>query len=284
MTRYRRLTPRTASAPSGVPTPARQDAPEYRWADLLGEAVSKPGTVAHCYSIFWSYSLGNQLAALGQCQARGIQPGPINTYAGWQALGRQVRRGERAIWLCQPITCQRPADDAEDEGDVYTRFVWRPRWFVLSQTDGAEYTPPVLPDWDAARALEALGVTEEPFTHTDGNCQGYSKPGRVLAVNPVAAHPERTLLHELGHIMLGHLDERRELAGPLKEIQAEAVAYLGADALGLGGADESRGYIQWWMSRGGRLDEATARRIFRAADSILQAGRPVAAPAAALAA
>jgi hypothetical protein len=59
------------------------------------------------------------------------------------------------------------------------------------------------------------------------------------------------------------------------EIEPEAVAYLCADALGLGGADEARGYIQHYLRRGGQLDEPTARRIFRTADMILQAGRYV---------
>jgi hypothetical protein len=110
-------------------------------------------------------------------------------------------------------------------------------------------------------------VREEPFAHLNGNCQGYSKPGRVLAINPVAAHPARTLLHELGHIVCGHFDVSATLEGPTMEVEAEAVAYLCADALGLGGADE-----------------AVCRRIFKAADAILQAGRPAEVRALALAA
>jgi hypothetical protein len=238
--------------------------------------VQTPGTIARCYSAFWSYSLGNQLAALTQCGLRRLEPGPINTYAGWQELGRQVRRGERAVWLCQPLTrCRREGDD---EADAYTVFVWKPRWFVLAQTDampGHEYTPPSLPGWDRARALAALGVREERFTHTDGNCQGYSKPGRVLAINPVAAHPDRTTFHELGHIVCGHHDARQVVRAPMMEVEAEGVSYLCADALGLGGADEARGDIQHYLAGGVRLDEPTARAIFKATDTILQAGRPV---------
>jgi hypothetical protein len=291
MKRYTRTaTPRTASAPSGVHPAPRTDAPTIRWASLLADAVQQPGTIARCYSAFWSYSLGNQLAALMQCQLRRLEPGPIATFPTWQALGRQVRKGERALWLCQPITRGRPADDADDgdeRGDGYTAFVWRPRWFVLSQTDaieGREYTPPALPDWDRARALAALDVREEPFRHLSGNTQGYSRPGRVLAINPVATHPERTTLHELGHIVCGHFDESATLAGPTMEVEAEAVAYLCADALGLGGADEARGYIQHYLARGGVLDEPTARRIYRAVDAILAAGRPAETPALAPAA
>src|SRR5205823_475943 len=71
MTRYRRLTPRPASAPAGAPALSRDAAPTFRWAELLEQAVREPGTIARCYSAFWSYSLGNQLAALSQCQGRG---------------------------------------------------------------------------------------------------------------------------------------------------------------------------------------------------------------------
>src|SRR2546426_6262764 len=28
---------------------------------------------------------------------RGLEPGPINTFPGWQVLGRTVKRGERAL-------------------------------------------------------------------------------------------------------------------------------------------------------------------------------------------
>src|SRR5436305_9993477 len=106
MKRYDRTNRGADFAPAT--TPARE-APEYRWADLLVDAVNTPGTISKCYSIFWSYSLGNQLAALSQCQARGLQPGPSATYPGWAALGRHVRKGEKALTLCQPVTRCRAA-------------------------------------------------------------------------------------------------------------------------------------------------------------------------------
>jgi hypothetical protein len=69
------------------------------------------------------------------------------------------------------------ADDGDDnkEGHAYTAFVYKPRWFVVSQTIGEEFTPPVTPEWDANRALATLNIEQVPFTHTDGNCQGYAR-------------------------------------------------------------------------------------------------------------
>ncbi len=55
------------------------------------------------YSAFYSYSIGNQLLALVECQLRGLQPGPMNTYPKWKDLGRFVKRGERALTLCRAL-------------------------------------------------------------------------------------------------------------------------------------------------------------------------------------
>src|SRR5882762_2498642 len=87
-----------------------------KWSALLVEAVNKPGLILQAYTAFRNYSLGNQLLALVQCHMRGIQPGPINTFPKWQALGRHVKRGERALILCMPITRKR-RDEESDTND-----------------------------------------------------------------------------------------------------------------------------------------------------------------------
>src|ERR1035437_6003216 len=96
-------------------------------ADLLRSAVTEPGTISEAYTAFHSYSLGNQLLVLSQCLGRGIQPGPIATFPRWKELGRHVRKGEKALTLCQPVTVKRAkatADDGTDETDAYTRFTY----------------------------------------------------------------------------------------------------------------------------------------------------------------
>src|SRR5215468_8269767 len=110
------------------------------FADLLASAVTEPGILSSAYQQFHNYSIGNQLLAWSQCLQRSIQPGPMATFPRWKELGRYVRKGEKAITLCQPVTVKRTTqtDDAADETDVFTRFTYRPRWFVLAQTDGAE--------------------------------------------------------------------------------------------------------------------------------------------------
>src|SRR5262245_7565839 len=113
------------------------------FADLLTSAVSDPGIISTAYHQFHSYSTGNQLLALGQCTTRGIQPGPMATFMGWKDKGRYVRKGEKAIVLCQPVTIKRTVEQEEgtDDEATFTRFVYRPHWFVLAQTDGTELGP-----------------------------------------------------------------------------------------------------------------------------------------------
>ena len=77
------------------------------FAQLLEHAVNEPGILSNAYRQFHGYSIGNQLLALSQCLARGIQPGPIATFQRWKELGRYVRRGEKAITLCRPVTVKR---------------------------------------------------------------------------------------------------------------------------------------------------------------------------------
>ena len=259
-----------------------------KWQQLLIDAVQQPGKIAAAYSAFWDYSTGNQLLALFECLERSIQPGPINTFVGWKELGRYVRKGEKAITLCMPVTVNRkPAADSSGTGDdenpparqaTFTKFIFKPRWFVLAQTDGAEYRPEPTPGWDEQIALTAMEIQHVAFDLFAGNVQGYAQR-RQVSVSPIAFAPKRTLFHEIAHVLLGHTAEARTLRDDdktprnLAEVEAESVALICCESLALGGAEHSRGYIQHWL-RGDSIPERSAQRIFKAADSILKAGQP----------
>lgn len=267
---------------------ATKPAPDIpKWSALLVEAVNKPGLIMEAYSAFHNYSIGNQILAIVQCQMRGLEPGPINTFPGWQALGRTVKRGERALILCMPITRKvrdevAPESEGEDGERRFTSFMHKARWFAISQTVGDEFTPPRLPEWEVERALAALDIEQIAFTDTDGNCQGYARK-RQIAINPVAQLPHKTLFHETAHVILGHTSEAdftdtERTPKNLREVEAESVALLCCEALNLEGADYCRGYIQNWLCpaigyNGDAIPEKSAQKIFRAADQILRAGR-----------
>ena len=73
------------------------------FAELLQKAVTEPGTISQAYRQFHSYSLGNQLLALGQCLDRGLPPGPMATYPKWKSsLCSRCGTRQRASGVATP--------------------------------------------------------------------------------------------------------------------------------------------------------------------------------------
>jgi hypothetical protein len=130
-----------------------------------------------------------------------------------------------------------------------------------------------IPVWKSGKELFAT-LPEIPFEMLNGNCQGYAK-GRQIAINPVAQMPAKTTFHELAHIELGHTSEAihdsENTPRNLREVEAESVALLCLESLGMDCTEYCRGYIQNWLS-GAMIPERSAQRIFAAADKILKAG------------
>lgn len=245
---------------------------------LLKEAINEPGKMLEAYRAFHRFSTNNQLLARLQCYSRGLEIGPLASFKAWQEKGRCVKKGEKAISLLMPITIKKDEKKKNGEDDTFTFFKLANRWFVFDQTQGEDITFDPIPGWDKARALTALEITEEPFKHIDGNCQGYAH-GRTIAVNPLAQLPAKTTFHELAHIVLGHTKDDGGLAADLtelpkdiKEVEAESVALLCLASLDLPGVEYCRGYIQNWIVTDD-IDEKSAKRILSATDKILKAGQ-----------
>lgn len=246
------------------------------WATMLADAVTQPGVIGECYNAFHGYSIGNQMLAWSQCMARQIELGPIATYKRWSELGRQVKKGEKALHLVMPVTINKKDSAGEKTGEVFSMFALKNNWFTLDQTEGADFaSEPVIPAWDKAKALQTLGITEVRFHSPNGNSQGYAQ-GKNIAINPVAVLPHKTRFHELAHVVLGHTLEHAMhdddmTPRDIREVEAESVAYILCSVLGLPGLVESRGYIQNWL-HGAEISDKSAQRIFGAADKILKAG------------
>ena len=169
-----------------------------KWTELLDMAVKQPGVLMKAYSAFHGYSLGNQILAMVQCQMRGIEPGPINTYPGWVQLGRQVRKGEKALTLYMPLA-KKGKHDAVDEQVFITAFVYKPRWFVLAQTDGEPVEMIPIAEWNKVRALTALNITETTFTDTNGNVQGYARKREIASIAGCRNAPQDAFSRSRAH-------------------------------------------------------------------------------------
>jgi hypothetical protein len=177
-----------------------------------------------------------------------------------------------------PVTVKRNSEQGDDsEGpEVFTRFIFRPLWFTLAQTDGQPLPEQPIPTWDKDRALAALDIVEIPFNGLDGNSLGFARD-RSIAINPVNPLAHKTRFHEMAHVLLGHTSEGQQSDGErtprsLRECETEAVALLCCAALNLPGVEFSRGYIQSWHGQRNPIPERSAQRILKAADRILKAG------------
>jgi antirestriction protein ArdC len=257
------------------------------WAATLDEALNAPGALGNTYRRYYDYSFLNQIRLAMQ----GVRE-PVATYRRWLELGRQVRKGSKAKVVLAPVMVSRDAKDANGNAvvgadgksrrhQVLVGFGDSRTVFAFSDTDGDELPPVELPGWDVDTALVALGVDRVRFDMVNGNAQGFSfqdDDGRHVAINPTAAYPAKTLLHELAHLVLGHCTSGDETHRGVAEFEAEATAYLVAKELELidWDAAESRAYIQNWLG-GTETTEDNISRVFAAVNKILAAGRVVAA-------
>jgi len=166
------------------------------WGELLYSAVQTPGRLLAAYTAFHNYSFGNALLALEQCISRKIEPGPLNSYKGWLALKRQVRKGEKGLCLCMPMTYKKrvpfktAVDSDEDTEEIHDevrqRFAFRNYWFVLAQTEGEIVYEQTIPGFDLDVTLQTLDITRTAFDEINGNVQGFARE-RKIAVSPIAA-------------------------------------------------------------------------------------------------
>ncbi len=206
-------------------------------------------------SRFHHYSFGN-VALIGQQRPDATR---VAGFRAWQALGRSVRRGERAIWILAPLLATRSLDEDAEEGQgarIVRGFKAVPV-FDVSQTDGAPL-PSVCEQLDgddplgAYRYLEQIGATvgfrieeHELESGTNGDCSHAKRLIRVERRN-APAQRAKTLAHELAHALLHEHFVDRGVA----ELEAESVAYVVCRSLGLDTSEYSFGYVALWAGGG----------------------------------
>lgn len=260
--------------------PSVERAPLELWQKLLAEALNSPGKISEAYSAFHNYSISNQIWLMVQHARRGLPLQPCAGYGSWRARNRYVKKGEKGLCVLAPMKAMLPVTQEDGTTKLVEKLVGfriQRTTFTLAQTEGDAFNPEeiVLGDIDAPKLVKALGLELVPFDEIDGNIQGYALPGKKIAVSPIAKEPARTLIHEVAHQLLGHVDEHLDKDGPqtarsLKEAEAEGVAYIVSAALKLGDPEYSRGYIQtWWQEKG--LPEDSAKKIFSATERIFKA-------------
>ena len=192
-------------------------------------------------------------------------------YRTWQSLGRQVRKGERGIRILAPIVCRdRDRDDDEDRVVAFkTASV-----FDVSQTEGRPLIELAQTAGDPGELLGSLKtiIADQgiKLIYIDGpaGLQGWSGGGQIAVRRGLTPAEEfSTIVHELAHSRL-HEHEDEKSSRTVQETEAEAVAFVVCEAIGLDTNRAGADYIQLYRGDRDTL-VASLERIQRTAAGIL---------------
>lgn len=219
---------------------------------------------------FPNYSVNNVLLI----QAQNPQATLVSGYKDWQKkFNRHVNKGAKALYITAPIIKtlneeeKKKYNTTEDKAIVAYRYV---PVFDIANTTGE----PVLTAHDfitneytteqteifctdklnkVAEHIEKEYGISISFKPLDKDIGGYYRPkDHTIALNSLNSKTEqlKTLFHEFAHSQLHNTKALKELDEPLtrahKEAQAESVAYLSMQTMGIDTSGYSVGYISTW--------------------------------------
>jgi len=227
---------------------------------------------------FHNYSVGNAILI-------GFQKPDATHVAGfrtWQKLGRHVKKNEKGIAIMAPIVWRRkttPDDtDDEQEREEETGLAFKTAYvFDISQTDGkplpefarAQGDPGIITD-RLRDYITSRGIKIE-YSDTIGSAESISVGGLIMLKKGLTATEEFSVLaHEAAHEMLHKSRENMPKDKKVRETEAEAVAFVVCQGIGLDTNSASCDYIQLYDGDKETLMESL-ERIQRTAVEILGA-------------
>lgn len=235
-------------------------------------------------------------------------------YRGWEKNGRHVKKGEKGIMILAPViygdrdkkdreegTGKRPGptSSSSDEEDAdgltpTTRTVtgFRPAYvFDVSQTEGRPL-PEVVRELKgtsetivAVRQATTALLTQAGFHVSEKQIRefGYVRPSTKEVVTREGLEDlqaMKTLLHESGHVLLGHEPEGDKSSN---ETEAESVAFIVANYFGLDTSVYSFGYISGYLKTpeqlivsGNRIQQ-TAEHLIGRIEEVIKARETITA-------
>jgi hypothetical protein len=218
---------------------------------------------------FHNYSFGNIVAIARQRPTATRVAG----FGTWKEMGRFVKRGERGIQILAPMIGHRrrntePAQNTDADGNtkqppvlIGFRAVYV---FDVAQTEGED-----LPEFDHSisgevgdqrdRLIDFLAQQNIAleFNERIAPALGVSYGGKI-ALLPGQTEPEEfvTLVHETAHELLHKAERRTFTTATVRETEAEAVAFIVGQAIGLEMGNASSDYIQMYNGNAALLTES----------------------------
>jgi len=231
-------------------------------------------------------------------------PSMVAGFNTWKALGRTVAKGQHGYTILAPTKYRRreavdangtsrrlgrgeaPMPGETEHSSVALAGFTTATVFDVSQTTGDPLPAPPAPrllEGEAPAGLgaavlaliEARGFTVDtvPNAGAINGANGQTNWGAnsvVVRADMDDAAMVKTLIHEAAHVLLHGDLPGSNLPRPLKEVEAESVAFVVAHAHGMPTDDYSFPYVAGWAGEEGEQAVlATQARVARAAQEIL---------------
>ena len=238
-------------------------------------------------SKFTSYSLNNTLLIA-------MQKADATTVAGyttWKSLGRQVKKGEKAIHILAPILYKKKDGNKGEEDNEISARGDKPfneetekilvgfkvvNVFDISSTEG-ETLPEITYRLDGSvkgyedlmKAIEEFSLVPVVFQSVEGSANGYyDLTNKFIAIEKDMSQEMhiKTGIHELTHSILHDRDIET------KEVQAESVAFTVCSYFGIDTSNYSFGYISGWSSGKNLKELKESMEVIRKTSQIIITG------------
>lgn len=209
---------------------------------------------------FHNYSFGN-------CMLIAVQRPDATHVAGfhaWLKFQRHVRKGEKGIVILAPMVGKKRPEDGAEEDSQNRLFGFRAAHvFDVSQTDGEP-----LPEFaqvkgnprgfvEKLKAMIADTSITLDYSEMIAPAKGVSRGGSItLLPGLVAAEEFSVLVHEFAHEKLHRTERRATTTKIIRETEAEAVAFVVSQAIGLDTGTAASDYIQLYSGDRGTLSES----------------------------
>lgn len=200
----------------------------------------------------------------------------VASFKKWKELDNSVKKGEKAIYIYAPRQKVKKDKDGEilrdDEGKPLTEtyFILVPTYDV-SQTVSPEKLPQPIyalqenfenPEHfhELYKGLCSLSPVPVLLEDIPGETEGYYNPREkriAIQRNLGEEMTIKVLIHEITHAYLHKNSEARfgDEVYSRQELEAEAVAYIVSNHLGIDASSYSFGYLSSWTDKGNKLED-----------------------------